>query len=138
MLPRETELLGSTASTATLRPASQSRQPRASMKVLFPAPGTPVTPTRIAPPVWGSRRCRISCPRSKCFGALLSIRVMARERIIRSPLSTPSTYSSGVSRLAAAGGGARGDGAAPSLSSTPVITRQANRSSPPSGTQSGL
>ena len=46
MLPPERVLVGSTASTATRRPAPVSLVPSASMKVLFPTPGTPVTPTR--------------------------------------------------------------------------------------------
>ena len=54
MLPLVTVLLGSTASTATLCPRSQSHVPSASMNVLLPAPGTPVMPTRTAPPVRGS------------------------------------------------------------------------------------
>ena len=44
---------GSTASTATLWPSAVSREPSASMAVDLPTPGTPVIPTRTAPPVWG-------------------------------------------------------------------------------------
>jgi len=42
---------GSTASTATLRPPAVRLEPRVSMVVDLPTPGTPVTPTRIARPV---------------------------------------------------------------------------------------
>ncbi len=45
---------GSTASTATRWPAAVRLDPRASMVVDLPTPGTPVMPTRIALPVWGS------------------------------------------------------------------------------------
>ena len=84
-------LLGSTASTATLCPRSQSHVPSASMNVLLPAPGTPVMPTRTARPVRGSTAEMTCRARSKWAGALLSTSVMARERIARSPSSTPST-----------------------------------------------
>ena len=53
MLPPLTLLVGSTASTATRWLWRVSDVPSASMKVLFPAPGTPLTPTRQAPPVAG-------------------------------------------------------------------------------------
>ena len=45
MLPPDTELDGSIANTATRDPVAVSWLPRASKKVLFPTPGTPVTPT---------------------------------------------------------------------------------------------
>jgi len=54
MLPPEIELDGSIASTATRWPCFVRLVPRASMKVLLPTPGTPVTPTRRALPVSGS------------------------------------------------------------------------------------
>jgi hypothetical protein len=57
MLPPVTAELGSTASTATVRPAAHSRRPSASMSVLLPTPGAPVMPTRMAPPVCGSSSC---------------------------------------------------------------------------------
>ena len=47
-------LLGSMAKTATLCPLSASMLPKLSMKVLFPAPGTPVMPRRTALPVCGN------------------------------------------------------------------------------------
>ena len=49
--PLVTELVGSTESTATLCPASQSILPKTSIIVLLPAPGTPVIPMRNALPV---------------------------------------------------------------------------------------
>ena len=45
---------GSTASTATRCPSAVSRVPSASMNVDFPTPGTPLMPTRCAPPACGS------------------------------------------------------------------------------------
>ena len=44
---------GSTASTASLLPASTRCMPSASMNVDLPAPGAPVMPTRTALPVAG-------------------------------------------------------------------------------------
>ena len=44
MLPCEIVLLGSTASTATFFPKPVKCFPKASIKVLFPTPGTPVIP----------------------------------------------------------------------------------------------
>ena len=41
---------GSTASTATRCPAPVRRVPSSSMNVDFPTPGTPLMPTRCAPP----------------------------------------------------------------------------------------
>ena len=97
MLPRVTVLLGSTASTATLWPCAHRCRPSASIKVLLPPPGTPVMPTRIELPVWGNSCRSTSWPMSKCAWALLSTRVMACPRTLRSPASTPATYSSIVS-----------------------------------------
>jgi hypothetical protein len=45
---------GSTASTATRQPSPVSIVPKASMNVDLPTPGTPVMPTRMACPAWGS------------------------------------------------------------------------------------
>ncbi len=90
MLPRVRLLVGSMASTATRWPAAMRANPSASMSVLLPAPGTPVMPTRSAPPLWGSSRRKTSCAVSKWAGALLSIRVMARASTARSPASTPA------------------------------------------------
>ena len=54
ILPFERELLGSTAKTATFLPASKSLPPKTSIKLLFPTPGTPVTPIRKDCPVCGN------------------------------------------------------------------------------------
>ena len=91
MLPREMLLLGSIASTATRLPRSHRRQPNASMNVLLPPPGTPVTPTRTDFPACGSSPCTTASASSRCFGASLSTSVIARASVTRSPLSTPST-----------------------------------------------
>ena len=45
--PPEREEVGSTASTATLRPRAVRWFPKASMNVDFPTPGAPVIPRRI-------------------------------------------------------------------------------------------
>ena len=60
MLPPDSWLLGSIASTAMRWPAAVSSEPSASMKVLFHTPGTPVMPIRTALPVWGRRRSMTS------------------------------------------------------------------------------
>ena len=44
---------GSTATTATVRPASRSSAISAATSVDLPAPGGPVIPTRCAPPASG-------------------------------------------------------------------------------------
>ena len=46
ILPCEIVLLGSTARTATFFPKPVRYFPKASIKVLFPTPGTPVIPIR--------------------------------------------------------------------------------------------
>jgi hypothetical protein len=53
MLPFERSLEGSMASTASLFPLLIRCMPKASMEVLFPAPGTPVIPTRMEFPECG-------------------------------------------------------------------------------------
>ena len=65
--------------------------PSASIKVDLPAPGTPVIPTRVDLPVYGNNRWITCCAISKWAAALLSIKVMARDKTIRLPASTPST-----------------------------------------------
>src|SRR3954470_7838494 len=90
---------GSTASTATRRPAAVSMVPKASMKVLLPTPGTPVTPTRCAPPACGSTAWRTAWARAWCSGLALSTSVMARERRVRSPLRTPAANAAGSGAL---------------------------------------
>ena len=77
MLPPVIGLLGSTASTATRWPSPIKNSPNASMKVLFPTPGTPVIPIRKALPVCGKSESSSSCPCSKDSGFVLSSRVMA-------------------------------------------------------------
>jgi hypothetical protein len=94
MLPPVTLLLGSTARTATRWPRSQSRVPNASIRVLLPAPGTPVTPIRMASRQRGKRRRSSSWALSRWRSALLSTRVMAWASNTRLPARTPSSYSS--------------------------------------------
>ena len=52
---------GSMASTASLWRREVTMLPTASMKVDFPAPGTPVMPMRTDFPAWGRQRSMISC-----------------------------------------------------------------------------
>ena len=61
ILPFERSLLGSMANTAILCPSLVRNLPKASMKVLFPAPGTPVIPIRTDLPVLGRQRLMTSC-----------------------------------------------------------------------------
>jgi hypothetical protein len=61
MLPPERALDGSTASTASRLPSPTRCMPKASMNVLFPTPGTPVTPSLTARPVCGSSRSSSRC-----------------------------------------------------------------------------
>ncbi len=91
MLPPVTSLEGSTASTAT-RPASTSFMPRASTKVLLPAPGVPVTPRRIDLPDLGRRASRTRREVSRWRGLVLSIREKASPRTVRSWARTPCIY----------------------------------------------
>ena len=55
------------------------------MVVDLPTPGAPVMPTRIALPVWGSRSCTSRCADLRWSARLLSISVMARASVARSP-----------------------------------------------------
>src|SRR5690349_6143110 len=73
--------------------------PKASMKVLLPTPGTPVTPTRCAPPAWGSTAWRTACARAWCSGLALSTSVMARESNVRSPARMPAASAAGSGAL---------------------------------------
>jgi len=66
------------------------------MKVLFPAPGTPEIPIRQELPVLSDRRRSNSRATGRCWGALLSISVIALDRAARLPLVTESASSSGV------------------------------------------
>ena len=104
-LPPVTELLGSTAVTATFRPRSVSRVPRASMSVLLPAPGTPVMPTRTARPGRAATACTTSWARSRCADALLSMSVMARASRVRSPRQDPVDVLLGGEQAPVAPGG---------------------------------
>jgi hypothetical protein len=69
MLPLLMELLGSMANTATLHPFSIRSFPNTSMKVLFPAPGTPVIPILIDRLAWGMQASMISLDDCWCFPA---------------------------------------------------------------------
>ena len=60
--------LGSMASTANRWPSEVTMFPIASMKVDFPAPGTPVMPMRTEFPERGRQRSIISCACSVVFG----------------------------------------------------------------------
>ena len=115
------------------------------MKLLFPAPGTPVIPMRNAFPVRGRSPWSTRCALSKSLGALLSIRVMALERIIRSPLDTPSMYSStdnflrsGTLRSLASVGYSLAPVTLFMAVSMPRMTEQANSGFASLGTQLGL
>ena len=57
--PLFTELLGSTASTATFLPCAVKCFPKASINVLFPTPGTPVIPILIELFAWGKQHSKI-------------------------------------------------------------------------------
>src|SRR5690554_2056830 len=63
ILPFVIELLGSTASTATLYPLEVKRVPKLSIKVLLPTPGTPVIPIRMDGLFAAKQLCRISFAR---------------------------------------------------------------------------
>ncbi len=82
---------GSTASTATLWPASISFTPSASMSVDLPEPGTPVMPTRTALPVCERSSRNSSRERWWSSGRRDSTSVIARASSRRSPPRTPST-----------------------------------------------
>ena len=55
------------------------------MAVDLPTPGTPVMPTRCALPVCGQQPCSSSCACAACSSLALSISVMARPSMARSP-----------------------------------------------------
>ena len=59
------------------------------MKVLLPTPGTPVMPTRCAPPVDANSSCTSAWATVRCSGFWLSTRVIARARTLRSPARIP-------------------------------------------------
>ena len=91
MLPPVRGLLGSTASTATRSPFCVSIMPKLSMKVLLPAPGTPVIPRRTALPVWGSSASMTARAVSWWAGRVLSISVIVFAMTSRFWLATPWT-----------------------------------------------
>ena len=68
------------------------------MNVDLPTPGTPLMPTRRAPPACGSSSTSSSCACSRWSARRDSTSVMARAITRRSPASTPST-SAGTSTL---------------------------------------
>ncbi len=89
MLPRLICDDGSTARTATRRPASTHRTPSASISVLLPAPGDPLTAMRSVSSEVGRRESR-SDANARCSGLRLSTSVMARESAARLPLARSS------------------------------------------------
>src|SRR5690606_37100589 len=115
---------GSTASTATVLPRVVRWVPSASMNVDFPTPGTPVMPTRKAPPVWGRSSASMRPASSRSAARVDSTREIARARIARSRASTPATYA-GTSSRARARGRARAviDGEAPGTTRVPNGSR---------------
>ena len=60
ILPLFSELLGSTANTATFLPCEVKCLPKASIKVLFPTPGTPVIPILTELFAKGKQRSKIA------------------------------------------------------------------------------
>ena len=98
ILPLLFSLLGSIASTASLCPLEVTKLPNASMKVLFPAPGTPVMPILIDfIPVFTAcswHAAIIFWATSLCAGRLLSTNVIAWLRIVVLPEVIPAIYSS--------------------------------------------
>ena len=69
------------------------------MKVLLPAPGTPVIPMRMVrfPLECSWQRRIICCATALCSGRRLSTRVMAWLSMVVLPAKIPSMYSSAVS-----------------------------------------
>src|SRR5205809_746502 len=94
MLPPESALEGSTAITATFFPRPIRWSPNASMNVLFPTPGTPLTPTRAARPVAGRRSSRSRCASRWWSARVLSTSVIAFASARRSPARTRSASDS--------------------------------------------
>src|SRR2546428_13349052 len=79
------------------------------MNVLLPTPGTPLTPTRTAPPVWGRRTSSRRCAASWWSRRVLSTRVIALASARRLPARTSAaSASTGTSRLGADRGLRRG------------------------------
>jgi len=69
-----------------------SDMPSTSIKLLLPAPGTPVIPNRIELPLCGRHSSSICSAKSRSESRELSIRVMACASIARCPFRIPSTY----------------------------------------------
>src|SRR3954452_21648839 len=88
--PPERAEEGSTARTATFDPAPVRVTPSWSMNVDLPTPGTPLIPTRRAPPACGSSSTSSSCAASRWSARRDSTSVIARDPARRSPASTPS------------------------------------------------
>src|SRR5262245_8945374 len=86
---------GSTARTATLWPLPVRWVPSTSIVVDLPAPGAPVMPRRTPLPVNGNSSCTRWCAVLRWSARLLSISVIARASIARSPERTPRTRSEG-------------------------------------------
>src|SRR5262245_2528820 len=99
MLPPERALDGSTASTATRLPSPRRYSPKASMKVLLPAPGTPLTPTRVACPACGrrssSRRCAASWWSARTLSTSVIAFASARRSRARTAAASASTSAAG-------------------------------------------
>src|SRR5438128_4507674 len=109
MLPPESALEGSTASTATRFPSPMRYSPSASMNVLLPTPGTPLTPTRTAPLVCGRRTSSRRWAASWWSRRVLSTSVIALASARRLPARTSAaSASTGTLRLGADRGIRRG------------------------------
>ena len=101
-------LVGSTASTPTVRPSSRQTAVKRSARVLLPTPGAPVSPTTRACPVLGK-----SAPTSAAdSGASRSTVEMARATARRSPATTAAANSAVPARPARGAAGGEGDPAA--------------------------
>src|SRR5262245_18638092 len=94
MLPPERALDGSTARTATRLPRPSRWSPKASMKVLLPTPGTPLTPTRVACPASGRRSSSRRCAASWWSARTLSTSVIAFASARRSRARTAAASAS--------------------------------------------
>ena len=90
--PRVNGLEGSIERTATWRSALRISSVRAPIRVLFPTPGGPVSPTIRALPVRG----KTSRTSSQPAGSSFSIRVIARARARLSPATSRSARSVSV------------------------------------------
>src|SRR5262249_4920975 len=88
--------------------------PNASMKVLLPTPGTPLTPIRAARPVCGSSSSRRRCAAFRWSARVLSTSVIAFASARRSPARTFSAsapgFPAGVPARRGGGGGWLGAG----------------------------